>query len=160
MERAVFDALIDDLERLTTPLSEAQRGTYYEHLKRWPVKYFEKAVKTLVQTYRAKRFPPVAIFRKVLDHIEIEDNRPPPDRTSPYDRYPCNACNDTGFQIEENKAYKPGESAAIASFCPCRLGRRRQEGWEAYAKIMKRIAEKRDERREEPADIAYEEEKT
>lgn len=165
MERAIFDATVEDLERVTTPLTDEQRDVYYEHLKKWPAGYLERAVKTLIQTYRAKRFPSIPIMRRVLDHIEIKDQTPAT-LASPYDALPCPACNNLGwwgeYKLDDGWGAQHGLPQTlhfVIAYCQCDHGRRRKEAVETYFRIMQRVSEKQKERREEPADYGYEDEK-
>lgn len=164
MERIVFDAAIEDLEKVTTPLTTDQRDVYYEHLKKWPTNYIEKCVKTLIQTYRAKRFPSIPVFRRVLDHIEVKEQTP--SAASEYDKFACPACNDLGwwveYKIEDGWGLEVGLAQTphnVVAFCQCNHGVRKREGIAAYNRIMKRVEEKRSERKNEPFESVFEEEK-
>lgn len=169
MEKAVFDTLIDDLEQITTPLTEEQRRIYYEHLKKWPSGYITKAVRALIQTYRAKRFPSIPVFRRVLDHIEVEEQKPTREEVlQGLDYLPCPSCHDRGWWVEYREdddwgieANLPRTPHYVAVYCQCRHGVKRKEGIESFRKIQHRIIEKvRERAKEEPPDNVFEEDKT
>jgi hypothetical protein len=166
MEKAVFDATIEDLEKVTTPLTEDVRKVYFEHLKNWPAGYMERAVKTLIQTYRARRFPSIPVFRRVLDHIEIKDQMPTAEEVaSALDKLPCPSCGDLGWWVEYKTDDDWGVAAGlprtphyVATFCQCRHGVKRKEAIESYLNIQKRIEQKQKERAEEVQEPTYQQE--
>ena len=148
------------LEDLTVHLgtvSMARKEDYYTHLKNYTDAEMAKAVYTIIETHRWKRYPFIAEIRAVLDKIRFDHmSGPTPDEAADYyDQFPCSACGGTGFLIKDNKDYKPGDSSAVASFCQCRMGKKTEVGWAKYRADKKAKRRTAFERRWEPTEEAY-----
>ena len=133
-------------------ISVQQKEDFYNHLKGYGDSEMASATFTLIDSRRWKTFPSIADVRAVLDKIRFDSRIGPTDeeRDAYYNSIPCSACGGTGFIITDNVNWKPGESGATASFCQCRIGKKRESGIRQYLENKKLRRHVEYERRHEP----------
>jgi hypothetical protein len=133
-----------------------QKADYYSHLRGYTDTEMANAVFTLIDSRKWKSYPLPSEIRTVLDKIRFDNRIGPTDeeRDAYYDGLTCSACNGTGFIIADNVNWKPGESGAVASFCQCRKGKKRESGIKQYLENKKLRRHVEYERRHEPEESA------
>lgn len=146
-----FESL-DKLAAHFGSVSMQEKEDFYTHLKSYSDGEMAQAAFVIIDSRKWKSYPRVAEIRTVLDKIRFDNRIGPTDeeRDAYYDGLTCSACNGTGFIIADNVNWKPGESGAVASFCQCRKGKKRESGIKQYLENKKLRRHVEYERRHEP----------
>ncbi len=135
------------------------KNDYFEHLKFYSEEEMAKAVYTLVDSHRYRKFPLIRDIREVLDKVRFDAQSEPTaeEAAEYYDNAICAACGNTGFILKavSPSEYKLGMSSATASFCTCRHGQKKRAAWEGYQEKKKLKQQTEHERRYEPVREEY-----
>lgn len=152
MDKDTFWMVVDKLGIHFTSLNAEQKESYFDHLRNYSNAEMVKASRALIASRRWRSFPSVAEIRDVMDKVRF-DNRAEPtaeELADPYGQFPCSSCEGTGYIIEDNLSYRPGQSGSIAKFCQCHKGQKKKAGREKYQEDKKKKRYMHFERRYEP----------